>query len=184
MVTFLTYTTAEEAQRSLEKYDKDNREAFEGFIKSQGQDPYERLKRQKYFFVAELAAYTDDLPDRYYYESQHFPFLGFTESYDSLSSLVQGVKDAVRHQVPQNIEAILYTVTDHSSENQESKKNAEEGRKIAKEYQSHDGAYGDEFHDIPKEEVDGMLDSLADIEGAGIRGLTEAEREEFVKLYT
>src|SRR3989338_7943958 len=124
MAEILVYKTAEEAKKQLEKYERDNREAFEEFEKSfgEGEDRSERLKKQRYFLVAELSAYVDDGPGRYYYESQHFPFLGWTELYDDIPSLAQGVKNAVKHQTPQNIEPVLYTVRNHDAENKEMKK--------------------------------------------------------------
>ena len=179
MAEILVYKTAEEAKKQLEKYERDNREAFEEFEKSfgEGEDRSERLKKQRYFFAAELAAYVDDGPGRYYYESQHFPFLGWTELYDDIPSLAQGVKNAVKHQTPKNIETILYTVRDHDAENKEMKELAEESRMIAENLPS-EGIYG-----VDKKELSDFLEEFRKLESSPVRGLTKQERQEFVRLY-
>lgn len=184
MVEILAYKTAEEAKQQLKKYKLDNKKANEELVKQQGESFSERLKKQTYLFVAELGAYVDDEPEKFYFESVAFPFLGWNDLCNDIQSLVQGVKDTVRLQRRQrpNIETILYTVEDHNAKNMKFKKDAGESRKIAEENWSSDGTYGDERFDISKE-WDKMLESLEDIENTDERGLTKQEREEFVKLY-
>ncbi|MBU0470094.1 MAG: hypothetical protein KKA62_04350 [Nanoarchaeota archaeon] len=170
MVEIEVYKTAKEAKKLLEKYEQDNREAFEGFVKHQGESASERLGKQTYYFVAELGAYVDDNPEKFYFESVAFPFLGWNSLHDDIKSLVQGVKDAVRHQTPKNIEAILYTVDDHDAKNNE--------MKGAVENLSPEGAYG-----FDKEELEKSLEVFEKLEKDEERGLTEQERQEFVRLY-
>lgn len=177
MVEILVYNTNEEAKKQLEKYELDNREAFEGFVKHQDESASERLGKQTYFFVAELAAYIDDWPMKFYFESVAFPFLGQTNLYDDISSLVQGIKDAVGHQTPKNIETILYTVEDHDPKNQELKRDARESRKII------ENLHLDRVYDVNKKELDEFLEAFEKLDGAEERGLTEQERQEFVRLY-
>ena len=152
MIEILVYKSDEEAKKQLEKYGEDNRKAFEEFTKSQGDDPSEILKRQTYFFVAELASFVDDEYESFYFESVAFPFVGHTGVYNNdISSLVQGVKKAVKNQTPKKIKPVLYTVEDHNIKNKEMKKNGV--------LQMFVGSYLEE------------------------RGLTEQERQEFVRLY-
>lgn len=177
MVEIKVYKTAKEAKQQLEKYELDNREAFEGFVKRQGESASERLGKQTYYFVAELAAYVDDKPEKYYFESAAFPFLGWNSLHDDIQSLVRGVKDAVRHQTPKNIETILYTIENHAQENQETRERAKESR------ESLDSLPVDEAYFTDKEEQDYFLNQLVEAMSTQERGLTEQERQEFVKLY-
>src|SRR3989338_6018224 len=137
MIEILVFETSEEAEKALEKYEQQNREAHDGLVKLPREKFSERfsemISRQRYHFVAELAAYADDGTGKYYYVSQQFPFLGFTEMYDDITSLVKGIKDAVKHQTPRNIETILYTVKDHSAGNKEMKEKAEESINFAED---------------------------------------------------
>lgn len=143
MIEILAYKTAEEAEQQLINYEDDNRKAFAEFKKplAEGETRSARLERQKYFFVVELGALVDDGPDKYCAHSQNFPFVGFDDCYDDLRSLAQGIKSALAGQTPQNIEAILYTVEDHDTENKKIKEEAQEN-KMASIDLFQDGVYG------------------------------------------
>ena len=67
MVKIKVYEITEEAKQQLERYELDNQEAFDSFVKRQGESASERLGEQTYFFVVELAAYVDDGPDKFYF---------------------------------------------------------------------------------------------------------------------
>ena len=96
--------------------------------------------------------------------------MGWNVLSDDLQSLVKGIKDAVRHQTPKNIEAILYTVENHNA------KNNEMGRAV--ENLSPEGS-----SDFNKEELEVALEEFKKLEKDEERGLTEQERQEFVRLY-
>ncbi|HLC88548.1 MAG TPA: hypothetical protein VJG49_00785, partial [Candidatus Nanoarchaeia archaeon] len=64
-----------------------------------------------------------------------------TEHSETFYRAVQGIKDAVKHQTPKNIEAILYTVEDHDTENKKIKEEAQEN-KMASIDLFQDGVYG------------------------------------------
>ena len=64
-----------------------------------------------------------------------------TEHRETFYRAVQGIKDAVKHQTPKNIEAILYTVEDHDTENKKIKDEAQEN-KMASIDLFQDGVYG------------------------------------------
>ncbi len=180
----LAYKTAQEAKKQLEKYELNNREAFEGLVKRQGESASERLGKQTYFFVAELAAYVDNKVPLFSFESEAFPFLGHSGFYKGISSLVQGVKNAVRQQTPKNIEVILYTTEEKNYIKGLTKK---EKREIILSY----------LESLANEEIDELdemtirdikkLDELNKLENERPemkRGLTKQEVDEFVRLYS
>ena len=150
----------------------------------------ERLGKQTYFFVVELAAYVDEGPDKFSFESVVFPFLEDAGCYDNIQSLADGVKEAVRHQTPKNIETVLYTVKNHDDPNgfevkvdgitkyiknlSQDNLNDEEKAELYKD-----------LDEVGKEDLDGLLQELRDMqERHQTRGLTELERLEFVRLYS
>ena len=175
MVEILVYTT-EEARVQLDHFRRSNEAAY-ATLEQQRFDISARLKDQRYSFVAELAAFVEDAPGKYYYESRVFPFLGFTDCYNDLPGLVQGIKEAIRLQTPKNIETVLYTVENHDAENQCGRRDAEERRR------SVENLLFDEFFGASEEELDQILRGVEEVEGAETRGLTEEERNEFVRLY-
>lgn len=131
MVEILVYETSKEAEQELEKYKRDNEAAFEK-LKQNSRKISSLLKSQRYCFVAELAAYVDNKPGKYYYQSVMHPFNEFTELCDNIPSLVEEVKKAIKHQTPYNIGTVLYTVKNHNQENQEARERAEESKEFAK----------------------------------------------------
>lgn len=193
MLEIKVYETAEEAHKQLEKYEQDNREAFEGFVKRQGESASKRLGKQTYFFVAELATYVDEGPEKFYFESVVFPFLEDAGFYDDIQSLADGVKEAVRNQTPKNIETVLYTVRNHDEEDQLIKVKVEGITKrvnlsqfVNDELNNEDKEelYQD-LDEVGKEGLDHLLQELHNLqEITKTRGLTEQERQEFVRLYS
>ncbi|MDP4039171.1 MAG: hypothetical protein Q8P57_01145 [Candidatus Pacearchaeota archaeon] len=190
MVEIKVYETIEEAKQHLERYEQNNREAFDGFVKRQGESASERLGKQTYFFVAELAAYVDDGPDQFYFESVAFPFLEDADLYGDVQSLADGVKEAVRHQTPKNIETILYTVRNHDyPEGFEVK--VDGVTKYVKNLspdelneEDREELYKD-LDEVGKENLNGLLQELRKLqEGHQTRALTDKERQEFVRLYS
>ncbi len=176
MVEILVYTT-EEARAQLSRFRKTNEKAFAELEQHEG-DISARLRLQRYSFVAELAAFVEDGPGKFYYESRVFPFLGFTDCYNDLPGLVQGIKEAIRLQTPKNIETVLYTVENHDAENQVRRRDAEELLSEPVENPS----LGESV-ELSKEEWDECLQELVTLAGAETRGLNEEERKEFVRLY-
>jgi len=104
--------------------------------------------------------------------------------------LADGVKEAVRHQTPKNIETVLYTVKNHDDPNgfevkvdgitkyiknlSQDNLNDEEKAELYKD-----------LDEVGKEDLDGLLQELRDMqERHQTRGLTELERLEFVRLYS
>ncbi|MBI2667057.1 hypothetical protein HYX13_05585 [Candidatus Woesearchaeota archaeon] len=183
------FKTAEEAKKKLEHYELDNREAFDGFVKSRGKSCSELLNGQTYFFVAELSAFVEDGPEKFYFETVAFPFLEDVGFYDDIKSLAQGVKEAIRYQTPKNIETVLYTVKNHDEPEGFNVK-VDGITKYIKNL-SQDGLNDEEkeelYRDLDeacKENLDGLLQECRNLhEITKVRGLTEQERDEFVKLY-
>ena len=99
-----------------------------------------------------------------------------TEHSETFYRAVQGIKDAVKHQTPKNIEAILYTVEDHDAENREWRETGEVIRGFV------EGLRLDKIYGLNRDQS--FSQALEELKDAGIRGLTEQEREEFVREYT
>lgn len=190
MVEIKVYETAEQARQQLGEYERDNREAFGGYVKRQGESASERLGKQTYFFVAELTAYVDEGPDKFYFESVAFPFLKNCNHYDDIQSLADGVKKAVRHQTPKNIETILYTVKNHNEPegfNVKVDGITKHIKNLSQDWlddKEKEELYRD-LGEVGKEDLDGILQELRDMqERHQTRGLTEQERQDFVRLYS
>lgn len=175
MTKINVFDTEDEANQQLKQYLDHNTEAFKEYEEHEG-DLSDILKKQTYYFVAELASFVDDGPGKYYYDSVAFPFFGHTDLYDDIPSLVQGIQHTINHQTPRNIEAILYTVENHDERNQECKKEAEESRKFA-ENLTPEETY------IDKKELDEFLQEVETLESIEVRGLNLEERTEFETLY-
>ena len=99
------------------------------------------------------------------------------------------MKEAVRHQTPKNIETILYTIRNHDyPEGFEVKI---DGVTIYVRNLSPDELNEEDreelynsLDEIGKENLDGLLHELRNLqESHQTRGLTEQERQEFVRLY-
>ncbi|MDP3640077.1 MAG: hypothetical protein Q8R53_02645 [Nanoarchaeota archaeon] len=179
MVEILMYETPEEAETALEQWREANAKAFKELEKSV--NPSSLLRTQRYVFIAALAAYVDNNPAKYYYEAQH-PFLGETNLYDDIASLVQGVKDAVKRQTPQNIETVLYTVENHEAENETVKRETETYSRYARMALYEDHA-DDPSESVPPKDIEEYVRALEEVGAAPVRGLSEQERQEFIRLY-
>ena len=175
--------TREEAETRVECFKRENQAGYDALRNSLSGSVSELLRTQRYTFVAELSAYVaDDVPGKFYFESMAFPFTGWADSYDDIPSLVQGVKDAIRHQTPKNIEALFYTVPTHAAENQcLEPADARE----SEAFQQYVDSLLPELDScgVSREEFDQFMNEYQRLSNAVTRGLTEEERKEFIRLY-
>ncbi len=190
MTEILVYKTAEEAELKLKQYQTANDAAFKKFESTpDGQDPQEVLDSVNYYFVAELGAEVDDVPDKYFYVSKLHPFFGFDDNRNTITSLAERLKEVVHGQACKNIEAVFYTVEDHSRENVRDRESIREGIEEA-------GGIGNFTKNIvylsgmaeteTPESVEEFCNAIEDVGleiNSEVRGLTPSEREEFARAY-
>ncbi len=179
MVEIFVYGTLEEAETALKQWKEANAHAFKEFERAK--NPAALLRSQRYAFIAELAAYGDEHPGRYYFNAD-YPFQGETDCYDDIASLVQGVKDAVTRQTLKNIETVLYTVVNHDAENEKNRRDVEASSRFAKMVLYEDYAENPS-EAVPPKEIEEYLRDFNEIGNSFIRALTEQERQEFMRLY-
>ena len=179
MVEIFVYETPEEAEEAIKQWREANLNSFKEL--EQSDDTSALLRTQRYAFIAELAAYGDENPDRYYC-SADYPFQGETDCYDDIASLVQGVKDAVRRQTPMNIETVLYTIENHDVENEKNRREVEACSRYAKMALYEDYAENPS-EAVPPKEIEEYLRDFNEVGDSSIRALTEQERQEFIRLY-
>ncbi|HLC97619.1 MAG TPA: hypothetical protein VJC21_02465 [Candidatus Nanoarchaeia archaeon] len=179
MVEIFVYKTSEEAEEAIKQWREANLNSFKELEQSEG--PSLLLRSQRYVFIAELAAYSDENPDRYYYNAD-YPFQGETDCYDDIASLAQGVKDAVRRQTPRNLELVLYTIDNHDAENERNKREIEACSRFARMTLYEDYAENPS-EAVPPKKIEEYLRYFNEVGNSSIRALTEQERQEFVRLY-